>query len=81
LFTAYVRVLGGSLGTTQHFIGPMAKPHRMFVLTVASLVAAVESLFGLVGYALPLGLVVIVIGSGVTVVRRIRRVAFELESR
>jgi hypothetical protein len=59
----------------------MAKPHRMFVLTVASLVAAVESLFGLVGYALPLGLVVIVIGSGVTVVRRIRRVAFELESR
>ena len=30
LFTAYVRVLGGSLGVTQHFIGPMAKQHRMF---------------------------------------------------
>jgi len=81
LFTAYVRVLGGSLGVTQRFIGPMAKPHRMFVLTVASLVAAVESLFGPAGYALPLGLAVIVIGSGVTVVRRIRRVASELEAR
>jgi len=81
LFTAYVRVLGGSLGVTQHFIGPMAKPHRMFVLTVASLVAAIESLFGLAGCALQLGLAVIVIGSGVTVVRRIRRIASELEAR
>jgi phosphatidylglycerophosphate synthase len=81
VLTAYVRVLGGSLGVTQHFIGPMAKPHRMFVLTVASLVAAVESLFGLAGYALLLGLASIVIGSGATVIRRIQRVAAELEAR
>ena len=25
VLTAYVRVLGGSLGVTQHFVGPMAK--------------------------------------------------------
>ena len=35
VLTAYVRVLGGSLGLTQHFIGPMAKQHRMFTLTLA----------------------------------------------
>ena len=34
VLTAYVRVLGGSLGLTQHFIGPMAKQHRMFTLTL-----------------------------------------------
>src|SRR5438309_3229634 len=35
LLTAYIRVLGGSLGAPQTFAGPMAKPHRMFILTVA----------------------------------------------
>ena len=43
VFTAYVRVFGGSLGLTQHFIGPMAKQHRMFTLTLATLVAAIEA--------------------------------------
>ena len=37
VLTAYVRVLGASLGTTHQFIGPMAKPHRM---------ALVESVHG-----------------------------------
>ena len=40
VLTAYVRVLGGSLGVTQHFIGPMAKQHRMFALTIATLLSA-----------------------------------------
>ena len=47
VFTAYVRLLGGSLGVTQHFIGPMAKQHRMFTLTLATLLAAVETMLGL----------------------------------
>ena len=38
--TAYVRVTGGSLGLRQDFRGPMAKQHRMAVLTVACVVAA-----------------------------------------
>src|SRR4029434_6543150 len=46
LLTAYVRALAGSLGLTQHFVGPMAKQHRMFTLTVAALVAAIGSLAG-----------------------------------
>lgn len=33
--TAYIRVLGGANGLPQSFAGPMAKPHRMFLLTIA----------------------------------------------
>ena len=81
VLTAYVRLLGGSLGVTQHFVGPMAKPHRMFTLTVASLAAAVQSLFGWPGDALFVGLVVIVAGSVATTWRRTQRIARELEAR
>src|SRR5438034_1080663 len=77
VFTAYVRLLGGSVGTTQHFIGPMAKQHRMFTLTVASLVAALESILGAPGRALPIGLAVIIAGSMVTAIRRTRRILDE----
>ena len=81
VFTAYVRLLGGSLGVTQHFIGPMAKQHRMFTLTIATLLAAVEPMVGLPPRALRIGLGVIVAGSVVTCVRRTRRIAREMEAR
>jgi phosphatidylglycerophosphate synthase len=81
LFTAYVRVLGGALGVTQHFIGPMAKQHRMFTLTVSTLAAAAEALIGLPPRATRIGLGIIAIGSIVTVVRRTRRIADEVEAR
>jgi phosphatidylglycerophosphate synthase len=35
--TAYVRALGRSLGLPQDFCGPMAKQHRMALLTLAAL--------------------------------------------
>jgi phosphatidylglycerophosphate synthase len=78
LFTAYVRVLAGSLGTTQHFIGPMAKQHRMFTLTLAALVAALEVTFARPPHAMLWGLVVIIAGSAITIVRRTARMAGEL---
>lgn len=40
--TAYIRVLGGTLGLPQDFRGPMAKPHRMAVLTVGCLLGIAE---------------------------------------
>lgn len=40
--TAYIRVLGGTLGLGQDFRGPMAKPHRMAALTIGSLLAMAE---------------------------------------
>ena len=40
MFVAYVRALGASVGAGQLFLGPMAKPHRMFTLTVLCVAAA-----------------------------------------
>lgn len=37
VLTAYVRAFGASLGQGQDFCGPLAKPQRMFVLTVGCL--------------------------------------------
>jgi phosphatidylglycerophosphate synthase len=81
LFTAYVRVLGGSLGVRQSFIGPMAKPHRMFTLTVATLISVVETTLGLPSQALRAALGLMAVGSIVTAWRRTRRIAAELRTR
>jgi hypothetical protein len=81
LLTAYVRLLGGSLGAVQHFCGPMAKPHRMAVLTAACLASVVEVVFGYDGRVLTVALGVIVVGSLVTFARRGRRTALELCAR
>jgi phosphatidylglycerophosphate synthase len=81
LFTAYVRVLGGSLGLTQSFVGPMAKQHRMFTLTAAAMTSATEAWFGLPVRAMTLGLVIVLSGSIVTIARRILRIARALEAR
>jgi phosphatidylglycerophosphate synthase len=40
--TAYVRVFGGAIGLAQDFRGPMAKQHRMAVLTIACIAGAIE---------------------------------------
>jgi phosphatidylglycerophosphate synthase len=81
LFTAYVRVLGGSLRVSQPFVGPMAKQHRMFVLTMAAMVAAVESAAGADVSSIQIGLALIVTGALVTAARRLSRIATELRSR
>jgi phosphatidylglycerophosphate synthase len=81
VLTAYVRVLGGSLGVTQRFVGPMAKPHRMAVLTVACLASVVEVFFGFSGRVLTIALCVVAAGSLVTFVRRTMLIAEELRAR
>lgn len=81
IFTAYVRLLGGSVGVTQHFVGPMAKQHRMFALTIATLLSAVEAMLGATARAMPMGLLVIVAGSVVTAYRRTARIASEVNAR
>ena len=40
--TAYIRVFGAALGFAQDFCGPMAKQHRMAVLTAGCLISIVE---------------------------------------
>jgi phosphatidylglycerophosphate synthase len=81
VLTAYVRLLGGALGRPQDFSGPMAKQHRMAVLTIACLAAAVESLmFHGRGWSLTFGLAVIVAGSALTIARRLVRLVRALEA-
>jgi phosphatidylglycerophosphate synthase len=81
VLTAYVRLLSGSLGLPQHFLGPMAKQHRMFTLTLAAVAAAVEAWLGLQLRALWVGLLVVAAGTVVTVWRRVARLMREAEAR
>jgi phosphatidylglycerophosphate synthase len=81
VLTAYIRVLGGSLDLTQHFIGPMAKQHRMFTLTLAALVGTVEAGLGLPPRAVVAGLAVIVAGAAITAARRTGRLLAEAGAR
>ena len=81
VLTAYVRLLGGSLGLVQDFGGPMAKQHRMFALTVGALAAAVEDVVSGSVWALYVALAVIVLGSMVTLVRRTSHIARDLRAR
>jgi phosphatidylglycerophosphate synthase len=81
MFTAYVRVLGGALGTPQFFIGPQSKSQRMAVLTGATLLGAVMPSPVLAGRILTAALVIVLAGSTITVVRRVLLIARELRSR
>lgn len=81
LFVSYLRAVGGAHQVTGLFLGPMAKPHRMFTLTVACLFAAAwpagfTPTAGIVAAALWL----IVAGGVVTALRRLRRIVAVLES-
>ncbi len=80
VMTAYARVLGGAVGLPQDFRGPMAKPHRMAVLTLGAVGAAIESGFGVAPRSLSISLGVIVIGSMATTMRRTARIVHQLES-
>jgi phosphatidylglycerophosphate synthase len=81
MLTAYVRVLGAAAGARQQFGGPMAKTHRMLVMTGAFLVAALESSEGAPPRAVVVGLTAVVIGSAITIVRRTTRILRELDVR
>ncbi|MBV1689542.1 CDP-alcohol phosphatidyltransferase family protein [Novosphingobium sp. G106] len=66
--TAYVRALGGSIGLTQDFCGPMAKQHRMALLTLGAVLSPFVA-------GMPVVLAAICFGAAVTSVRRLMRQA------
>jgi phosphatidylglycerophosphate synthase len=77
--TAYVRVFGGSIGLKQSFMGPMAKQHRMAVMTGALVLNAIEtSLYG-THYSLLVALIVIAAGSAATCVTRTLAISRQLK--
>jgi len=86
IFTAYVRAAGKIAGAPNEFCGPMAKQHRMLVVTLICVYAAImprswqmiafnDSRIGL----MTLGLAVIVVGCVITVIRRVARIAHALK--
>ncbi len=81
VLTAYVRELGRGLGFAADFSGPMAKPHRMFTLTVTCVVAALEPLWGWSGESLTIGLGIIALGTAWTAARRTRTLARRLKEK
>ncbi len=75
VLTAYLREMGAGLGMPADFSGPMAKPHRMALLTGAAVLAVVWP------PALLWALWIAVLGAAVTAARRAVRLLRWLNSR
>lgn len=78
LLTAYTRVLGAAVGAREHFTGPMAKPQRMALATLACAVAALEAALSWPHHAMALALILIVLGCALTTARRLQLIARDL---
>jgi phosphatidylglycerophosphate synthase len=76
--TAYVRAVGKAAGAGSNFSGPMAKPHRMFVVTIVS-VWSVFSPLALHDHVATTTLWIIVLGCAVTLARRTAHVKTALQ--
>lgn len=80
--TAYTRVLGASVGARPYYAGPMAKQHRMALLTVMLLVLPSAERVGLTpGRIIVITLAVICLGAAATSANRLRLIAAELRAR
>ena len=75
MMTAYIRNLGGALGLPQSFRGPMAKQHRMAMMTAVCIIGAIEWYVFKTNYSLYLALILLVIGSLITCVVRLIDIA------
>jgi phosphatidylglycerophosphate synthase len=71
VLTAYIRVFGGALGFAQDFRGPMAKQHRMAVLTAGCLLSIIEHLAFGTNHSLPMACALIAAGTLLTCWTRI----------
>lgn len=80
VMTAYVRNLAAAVGASMNFCGPMAKQHRMAVITIACLLTAVENSFRDRSWAFLAALTLVVAGCVITVIRRARAAYVELEA-
>ncbi|MHC4515551.1 MAG: CDP-alcohol phosphatidyltransferase family protein [Planctomycetota bacterium] len=78
VFTAYVRAQAAVAGAPQDFCGPMAKPQRMFVITLVAVWCGVTPAAWQPvtdgGYGMPAACALLVLaGSAVTAARRLAR--------
>lgn len=79
MMTAYVRVLGSSMGAGSCFKGPMAKQHRMAITTFALVLTPIEFIILEENYLLFLTLIIIGIGTVITVCNRVLNIYNTLE--
>ena len=79
--TAYIRVLGGTFGLVQDFRGPLAKQHRMAVMTVGCLLGIGEHFWTGGQRIVEAAAWIIAIGAIVTCGTRIRAITAQLKSR
>lgn len=68
--TAYVRELGVTCGAGADFCGPMAKQHRMAVITAAAVLSLAEPLWNGTGQVLTGALWLVCLGAAATALRR-----------
>lgn len=73
--TAYLRWMGSYKTGVHYFSGPMAKPHRMALLTATCLAAMIALPFGNERLVCLIGLIVMNIGLVVTLARRLYFIA------
>lgn len=70
ILTAYIRTLALSIGAPSNFTGPMAKQHRMALLTIACIAVAIESSIWQHDYAMWIALLMMNLGCIWTLIRR-----------
>jgi phosphatidylglycerophosphate synthase len=80
VLTAYVRVLGKAAGTPHFYLGPMAKQHRMALLTTACILCIPAAFFGYHPHILYITLILIILGCLPTLARRTLRIIRTLEA-
>jgi len=79
VMTAYVRALGTAVGAPTEFRGPMAKSHRMALITAACAATAFLPVWPEAAYVMPAALGVVIVGCIVTSARRARAAYLHLE--
>jgi phosphatidylglycerophosphate synthase len=81
--TAYIRVLGTSVGANTYFVGPMAKQQRMAVLALFAIFASIFEKMDFFNFAYIANNVLgfISVGCFFTIIRRLRCIAKDLRSR
>jgi phosphatidylglycerophosphate synthase len=84
IFVAYIRAMGKAAGAPQAYCGPMAKPHRMFTVTLVALYCGLAPAFAQPTWTIKhidqpvglpvVGLLVIIVGCVITAARRLSRI-------
>ena len=80
LLTAYVRTLGNQMGVQKLFMGPMAKSHRMFTLVALCLYMALTPTSWQPPLLTTWVLLLIAMGSFVTILRRLRHIVKSIQN-